>query len=152
MKMPLNCLALSSQVWSVASQLSVRMPLVTSALGPIAASARRFTLVRICESPVARHNSSPAPIARPWLYVHTFWPLLVQASVRPSLTRPLALIMPLCWNHAHAVLERASHCVSPGMRLCNSAVSRIHKPLVTAFLYVRSAFHHTPPPQVLVSQ
>jgi hypothetical protein len=110
------------------------MPSLTSAFGPIAASARRRTFARICGSRVARHNSRPAPIARPWLYVHTVWPLLVHALVRPSLTRPLALIMPLPWNHAQAVLDRANHTVSPGIRLCNSAVSRIHKPLVTAFL------------------
>ena len=60
--------------------------------------------------------------------------------------------MPLPVNQSQAVRERSSHSWSPRIRLCSSAVSRIHRPLVTAFLYVRSAFHQTPPPQVLVSQ
>src|SRR4051812_27730549 len=60
--------------------------------------------------------------------------------------------MPLAVNQFQPSCARPSQRLSCGMRLCSSAVRRIQRPLVTAFLYVRSPFHQTPPPHELGSQ
>ena len=103
-------------------------------------------------SPVARYTSTAAPIASPWLYVQTVPPLFPHDPLSPSFTSPDALISPLRVNQFQPVTARARQVVSPAIRLCRAAASRTYRPLTTAFLYVRSRFHHTPPPQVEVSQ
>lgn len=60
--------------------------------------------------------------------------------------------MPLPWNQFQAVVARSSQSVSPVSRLCSAAARRAYSVVVMAFLYVRSRSHHTPPPQLAVSQ
>src|SRR5579875_1596540 len=152
MKMPLNCFWLSSQPGTVTgSQDSVSTPSVLSVVEVTAASASTFASASADLSPVARHTSTAPPMARPWLYVHTVWPLFVQSSVSPSLTRLFGPIRPLCRYQFHAVLARASQ-VLRCVRSASEAASRTYRPLVMAFLYVLSVFHQTPPPHVLGSQ
>lgn len=67
MKIPLNCLALSSQSEAGASQDSVRTPALTSEGEARAASARRRAVASVAALPVARQTSTAAPIASPWL-------------------------------------------------------------------------------------
>ena len=67
MKMPLNCLALSSQPAADVSHDSVSIPLLTRAEAVVPASAKRRPTARTALLPVARHSSTAPPMARPWL-------------------------------------------------------------------------------------
>src|SRR5690349_8510574 len=103
MKIPLNCFWLSSQL-PAASHDSVRIPPGLSSVDDIAASPSCRAFASTALSPVARHSSRAPPIARPWLYVQTVCPLLVHELVRPSLTRPAELIIPLFLNQFQLVV------------------------------------------------
>src|SRR5690349_6972935 len=124
MNTPLNCFWLSSQ-FPAGSHDSLRTPPGLSTDDDIAASPNCLASASSEPSPVARQSSSAPPIASPWLYVQTVCPLLVHDPVRPSLTKPAELIMPLERNQFQPVVARCNQTLSPAIRLCSAAVSRM---------------------------